>query len=47
MDLVNRSFKYKFLKLAQDVPPNWLTGEDPKKRKKEIQAWVKLNIEAL
>ena len=46
-DLVKRSFKYKFLKLAQEVPQNWLTGEDPKKRKKEIQAWVKLNVEAL
>ena len=45
-DLVKRSFRYKFLyKLAQEVPKNWLTGEDPKKRKKEIEAWVKLNVE--
>ena len=46
-DLVKRSFQYKFLKLAEEVPQDWLLGGDPKKRKKEIQDWVKLNVEAL
>ena len=45
-DLIKRSFRYKFLKLAEEVPRDWLTGDDPKKRKKEIQAWVKMNVEA-
>ena len=46
-DLVKRSFRYKFLKLAEVFPREWLEGEDPKKRKSDIKRWVKENIEAL
>ena len=46
LDLVKRSFKYKFLKLSERMPREWLDG-DPKKRKGEIKAWVRLNVEAL
>jgi len=45
-DLVKKSFRYKFLKLAEGIPRDWL-NKDPKKLKGEIKIWVKLHIEAL
>ena len=45
-DLVKKSFRYKFLKLAEGVPREWL-DKDPKKLKGDIKAWVKLHVEAL
>ena len=47
LDLVKRSFRHKFLKLAEDVPNHWLSAGDPQKFKGEIKTWVKLNIDAL
>ena len=44
-DLVKRSFKYKFLKLAETIPGDWLERGDPQKFKVEIQRWVKTHIE--
>ena len=44
-DLVKRSFKYKFLKLAEDFPRRWLERGDPQKFKVEIKDWVKTHIE--
>ena len=46
-DLVKRSFRYKFLKLAENVPQRWLEGGDPQKFKGEVKAWVKQNVVAL
>ena len=45
-DLVKRSFKYKFLKLAEDFPRSWLERGDPQKFKVEVKDWVKTHIEA-
>ena len=44
-DLVKRSFKYKFLKLSETFPEDWLERGDPQKFKGEIKRWVKTNIE--
>ena len=46
-DLVKRSFRYKFVKLAETVPQRWLEGGDPQKFKGEVKSWVRQNIDAL
>ena len=44
-DLVKWSFKYKFLKLAETFPEDWLERGDPQKFKGEIKRWVKDHID--